>query len=135
MDTDQARSFLRDHHRGVLSTVRPDGRPQMSAVLVGVDEEGYATLSTREMAYKVRHMRGDPRVSVFAASDDFSKWIQIDGTATIVSLPDAMEPLVAYYRSITGEHPDWEEYRRSMQEQRRVIVRIAIERAGPDHHR
>ncbi len=86
-------------------------------------------------AYKVRNMRRNPRVSVFAVSDDFSKWIQIDGTATVVSLPDAMEPLVAYYRSVTGEHPDWEDYRQSMQEQRRVIVRIDIERAGPDRHR
>ncbi len=135
MDADQARAFLREHHRGVLATVRSDGRPQMSAVLVGVDEDGYAALSTRDAAYKVRNMRRDPRVSVFAVSDDFSKWIQIDGTATVVSLPDAMEPLVSYYRSVTGEHPDWEDYRQSMQEQRRVIVRIDIERAGPDRHR
>ncbi len=78
MDADQARAFLREHHRGVLATVRSDGRPQMSAVLVGVDEDGYAALSTREAAYKVRNMRRDPRVSVFAVSDDFSKWIQID---------------------------------------------------------
>lgn len=135
MDTGLARSFLRDHHRGVLATVRSDGRPQMSAVLVGVDDGGFATVSTREGAYKVGHMRRDPRVSLFVTSDDFSKWIQIDGTATVISLPDAMEPLVSYYRSVTGEHPDWDEYRRAMQEQRRVIVRVDIERAGPDRHR
>ena len=135
MDADLARAFLRENHRGVLATVRSDGRPQMSAVLVGVDEDGYVTVSTRDAAYKVGHMRRDPRVSVFVTSGDFSKWIQIDGTATVVSLPEAMEPLVDYYRSVTGEHPDWDDYRRSMEEQRRVIVRIDIERAGPDHHR
>lgn len=107
----------------------------MSAVLVSVDSEGYALVSTREVAYKTRNIRRDPRVSVFANSDDFSQWIQIDGSASIASLPDAMEPLVAYYRSISGEHPDWDDYRRSMAEQQRVLVRIDIERAGPNHHR
>lgn len=135
MDTERARAFLREHHRGVLATARSNGRPQMSAVLVGVDEDGYVTISTWEGAFKVRHMRRDPRVSVFAASDDFSTWVQIDGTATVISLPDAMEPLVDYYRSVSGEHPDWDDYRQSMQEQARVIVRIDIERAGPDRHR
>ena len=135
MDRDVARSFLREHHRGVLATVRSDGRPQMSAVLVGVDDSGYVTLSTREAAFKVGHMRRDPRVSLFGVSEDFSKWIQIDGTATVISLPDAMEPLVSYYRSVSGEHPNWDDYRRSMRKQRRVIVRIEIERAGPDRHR
>jgi PPOX class probable F420-dependent enzyme len=132
MDVDAARAFLREHHRSVLSTVRADGRPQMSAVSVALDDAGRAAISTREGAYKVRHIRNDPRVSLFVMSEDFWSWIQIDGTATVVSLPDAMEPLVDQYRAIAGEHPDWDEYRQSMQEQRRVIVRIDIERAGPD---
>jgi hypothetical protein len=67
-------------------------------------------------------------------SENFWKWIQIDGTATVVSMPEAMEPLVEYYRAVAGEHPDWDDYRRAMAEQRRVILRIDIERAGPDHH-
>jgi PPOX class probable F420-dependent enzyme len=132
MDVDEARAFLREHHRGILATVRADGRPQMSAVSVGVDDQGRAAISTRETAYKVRHIRSDPRVSLCAMSEDFWSWIQVDGTATVVSMPDAMEPLVDLYRSIAGEHPDWDEYRRAMEEQRRVIVRIDIERAGPD---
>lgn len=132
MDIDEARAFIGQHHRGVLSTVRADGRPQMSAVTVAVDEEGRPVISTREGAYKVRHIRHDPRVSLFAMSDDFWKWIQVDGTASIVSLPDAMEPLVAHYRALAGEHPDWDEYRQAMQEQRRVVVRVDIARAGPD---
>ncbi|MDQ2826338.1 MAG: PPOX class F420-dependent oxidoreductase [Actinomycetota bacterium] len=134
MEIERAQAFLREHHRAVLSTFRPDGRPQMSAVSIAVDGEGRAVVSTRETAYKVRHLRRDPRVSVCAFSDDFWNWIQIDGTATVVSLPDAMEPLVEYYRSVQGEHPDWDEYRRAMTEQRRVIVRVDIERAGPNNH-
>ena len=132
MDLDEARAFLREHHRGVLATIRTDGRPQMSAVSVGVDGAGRAVISTREDAYKTRHIRRDARVSVCVLSEDFWKWIQIDGTATVVSMPEAMEPLVDYYRAVAGEHPDWDDYRRAMAEQRRVILRIDIERAGPD---
>jgi PPOX class probable F420-dependent enzyme len=132
MDLDDARSFLREHHRGVLATLRRDGRPQMSLVSVGADGEGRAIVSSRETAFKVRNLRRDPRVSVCVTSDDFRSWIQVDGTASIVSLPDAMEPLVDYYRRIAGEHPDWDDYRRAMEEQQRVLVRIDIERAGPD---
>ncbi len=134
MEPDEARAFLRAHHRGVLATVRSDGRPQMSAVSAVVDGEGRPVISTRESAYKVRHIRRDPRVSLCVMSDDFWSWIQVDGTATVLSLPDAMEPLVAHYRALAGEHPDWDDYRRAMVDQRRVIVRIDIERAGPGAH-
>jgi PPOX class probable F420-dependent enzyme len=134
MEIDKARAFLREHHRGVLSTVRGDGRPQMSAVSVALDSEGRAAISTRETAYKVRHARQRPEVSLFVTSDDFWSWIQVDGRATVISLPDAMEPLVEHYRAVAGEHPDWDDYRRAMQEQRRVVIRIDIERAGPDQH-
>ena len=133
MDLDEARAFLREHHRAVLATVRTDGRPQMSHVSVGVDDEGRAVISTREGAFKVRNVRRDPRVSLCVSSEDFWKSIQVDGTATVVSLPEAMEPLVDYYRGVAGEHPDWDEYRAAMQEQQRVLLRIDIERAGPDH--
>jgi PPOX class probable F420-dependent enzyme len=134
VDIEGARSFLREHHRAVLSTFRADGRPQMSPVSIAVDAEGRPVVSTRETAYKVRHLRRDPRVSVCAFSEDFWDWIQIEGTATVVPLPEAMEPLVDYYRSVQGEHPDWDDYRRAMQDQQRVIVRIDIERAGPNSH-
>jgi len=134
MDIEGARSFLREHHRAILSTFRPNGRPQMSPVSIAVDSDGRPVVSTRETAYKVRHLRRDPRISVCAFSEDFWNWIQIDGTATVVSLPEAMDTLVDYYRSVQGEHPDWDDYRRAMQDQGRVIVRIDIERAGPDSH-
>jgi len=132
MDVEEARAFIRANHRAVLSTVRADGRPQLSPVMVAVDGEGLVAISTRETTFKVRHMRRDPRVSLCVMSDDFWKWIQVDGTATVVSLPDAMEPLVAHYRALAGEHPDWDDYRRAMEQERRVMVRITIDHAGPD---
>jgi PPOX class probable F420-dependent enzyme len=131
MDLDEARSFMREHHRAILATSRTDGRPHMSAVLVGLDDEGRPIISTRETAVKVRNIRRDPRVSVFVTSEDFWRWIQVDGLATVLSLPEAMEPLVEYYRGLSGEHPDWDDYRRAMQEEQRVLVRVEIERAGP----
>ena len=132
MDLDKARAFLRENHRGILATMRTDGRPQMSVIAVGVDDEGRAVISSRDETYKVRNIRRDPRVSVCVTSGDYWRWIQIDGTATVLSLPEAMEPLVEYYRGINGEHPDWDDYRRAMQDEHRVLVRIDIERAGPD---
>ena len=131
MDLDEARAFLGEHHRGIFSTVRDDGRPQMSPVSVALDREGRPSISTRETAYKVRNIRKNPTVSLCVTSDDFWRWVQVDGTAEVVSLPEAMDLLVEQYRTVAGEHPDWDDYRRAMQEQRRVIVRIDIERAGP----
>ncbi len=133
MDVEEAQDFLREHHRAVLATFRSDGRPQLSPVTVGVDEQGWAVISSRETAYKVRNLRRDPRASLCVINDGFfGPWAQVDGTATVVSLPEAMEPLVEYYRGISGEHPDWDDYRRAMEQQRRVIIRIDIERAGPN---
>ncbi|HZS91838.1 MAG TPA: PPOX class F420-dependent oxidoreductase [Chloroflexota bacterium] len=133
MDGEEARRFVQQHHRAVLVTNRSDGRPQMSPVLAGVDEAGNIVISTRETALKTRNLRRDPRASLCVMNDAFfGEWIQIDGTAAIISLPEAMEPLVDYYRRVVGEHPDWEDYRRAMVRDKRVLLRIAIERAGPD---
>ncbi|MGI9022067.1 MAG: PPOX class F420-dependent oxidoreductase [Acidimicrobiales bacterium] len=133
MDLDDARAFLAENHRAVLATFRSDGLPQLSPVSVGVDDGGRAVISSRETAYKVRNLRRDPRASLCVMNDGFyGPWAQVEGRATVVSLPEAMQPLVDYYRSLSGEHPDWGEYRRAMEEQRRVIVRIDIQRAGPN---
>ncbi len=133
MKVDEARGFLRDHHHAVLATRRADGRPQLSPVVAGVDDAGFVVVSTREPSMKIRNLRRDASVSLCVFPDEFfGSWIQIDGTATIVSLPDAMDGLVAYYRQLSGEHPDWDEYREAMTRDQRVLVRIAIEHAGPD---
>ena len=133
MDAEEARQFLKSNHRAVLATMRSDGRPQMSPVTAGVDGEGMAVVSTRETAMKTRNLRRDPRAFLCVMNDGFyGAWVLIEGRATIVPLPDAMEGLVDYYRRIAGEHPDWDEYRAAMEQQRRVLLRIDIERAGPD---
>jgi PPOX class probable F420-dependent enzyme len=133
MELGEARAFLRDHHRGVMATYRRSGWPQMSPILIGLDEAGRAIVSSRETAYKVRNLRRDPRVSVCVFTDQFfGEWIQIYGRAAILSLPEAMEPLVAYYRTVAGEHPDWDDYRAAMVREKRVLIRITLEQAGPD---
>ena len=133
VDAHAAREFLRANHHAVLATIRPDGRPQLSPVTAGVDDEGRVIISTRETAMKVKHLRRDPRIALTAFTERFyGDWIQVEGTAGIVELPDALPLLVDYYRGISGEHPDWDDYRRAMVDQRRVLVRFAIERAGPN---
>ncbi len=133
MDLDEARSFLRENHRAVLATRRKDGSPQLTPVLVGLDGEGRATVSTRETAIKTWNVRRDPRVWLCVFNDGFyGRWVQVEGTASVVSLPEAMEPLVDYYRRISGEHPDWDDYRRAMERDRRVLLRVDLTRAGPD---
>lgn len=132
MEIDKARDFIRQNHGAVLATYRIDGRPQMSPVVAVVDDDGRVAISSRESAYKVKNLRRDPRVSVLVTKDGSWEWIQVDGTATTLSLPDAMEPLVEHYRRIAGEHPDWNDYRAAMERELRLLVLVDIERAGPD---
>ena len=134
MDPARALEFTRAHHRAVLATFRAGGLPQLSPVLAAADEAGRVLISTREAAAKTRNLRRDPRASLCVISDGFfGDWIQLDGTAEVISLPDAMELLVGYYRLVAGEHPDWDDYRAAMERDRRVILRLSITRAGPDY--
>lgn len=133
MEISRAQEFLRDNHCAVLATERRNGRVQMSPVAVTVDAEGRAIVSSREAAYKVRNLRRNPQASLCVFVDEFTgPWMQVNGSAEIVSLPQAMELLEDYYRRVAGEHPDWDDYRRAMQQEQRVLIRIAIESAGPD---
>jgi PPOX class probable F420-dependent enzyme len=133
MDIARATEFLRGHHRAVLATARSDGRPQLSPVTAGVDDDGRILISTRETAVKAKNLARDARASICVLSDGFfGEWIQADGTAEIIHLPDALELLVDYYRMVSGEHPDWADYREAMRRDRRVIIRLTVSRAGPD---
>jgi PPOX class probable F420-dependent enzyme len=133
MDLDEARQVVREQHHAVLATIRGDGTPQMSPVLVAVDDDGRVLVSTREGALKVRNLRRDPRSWLCVLPDGFfGRWIQVEGRVEIVSLPDAMEGLVDYYRRVSGEHEDWADYRAAMQREQRVLLRIELTRAGPD---
>jgi PPOX class probable F420-dependent enzyme len=133
MDPAAARAFVEENHRAVLVTHQADGEVQLSPVLAGMDEEGRAIISTRETAYKTHNLRRDPRASLCVMNDRFfGNWVRVDGTAEVLSLPEAMEPLVDYYRRLAGEHDDWDEYRQAMERERRVLLRITIDKAGPD---
>lgn len=133
MDLERAREFMRAHHRAVLATTRTDGRPQLSPVTVGVDDAGRVMISTRETALKTKNLARDPRASLCVMNDQFfGEWIQAEGTAEIIHLPEAMDLLVDYYRKVSGEHPDWDDYRTAMTRDKRVIVAITLTRAGPD---
>lgn len=135
MNPDTARNFARENHRAVMVTRHADGRLQTSPVTCGVDDEGRLVISTRETAAKTRNLLRDPRVTLCLFTDAFfGEWVQIDGEAEVLHLPDAMNPLIDYYRSISGEHPDWDDYRKAMESDRRVLVRVTITRAGPDVH-
>jgi PPOX class probable F420-dependent enzyme len=133
MELTRALDFIRKQHRAVMLTYRRDGSPAMSPIVCNVDADGFIVVSTRETAMKAHHLRRDPRVSVCVLSDGFfGDWVQVDGRAEVVSLPDAMEPLVDYYRGIAGEADDWDAYRAGMERERRVIIRVTPHRAGPD---
>ena len=132
MDLDQARDFVRSHHRAVLAVRDGSGGIQQSPVMVGVDDAGRLTISSRETAYKSKHLRADPWAQLCVMSDAFfGDWVYVEGDAEVLSLPEAMEPLVDYYRRISGE-TDWDDYRAGMERERRVIIRITPRRAGPD---
>ena len=133
MDIPEALDFVRRHHHAVLATSRADGTPQMSPVAATVDADGLVVVSSRETAVKTRNLRRDPRAFLCVFTDRFfGGWVQLNGTTEVLSLPDAMEPLVGYYRSVSGEHPDWDEYRAAMRSERRVLLRITPTSAGPN---
>jgi PPOX class probable F420-dependent enzyme len=131
-DRAQLLEFLRPRHQAILMTTRRDGRPQSSPNTCGVDDEGRIVISTYPERAKVHNIRRDPRVSVCVLSPDFGgPWVQVDGTAEVLDLPEAVEPLVEYFRVISGEHPDWDEYRQAMRDQGKSLIRITIESWGP----
>jgi PPOX class probable F420-dependent enzyme len=133
MDIGDALTFLRQHHNAVLATTRSDGTTQMSPITVGVDRDDRVVVSSRETAYKVKQLRARPHAAICAFTDRFfGDWVQVEGPVEVLSLPEALEPLVDYYRDIRGEHPDWDEYRDVMVRDRRVLIRMTVERAGPD---
>ncbi|MGK5448355.1 PPOX class F420-dependent oxidoreductase [Streptomyces radiopugnans] len=129
---DELLDFVRPRHRAVLLTRRADGSPQGSPVSCGVDGAGRIVVSTYPERAKARNARRDPAVSVIVLSEDFDgPWVQVDGTAEVLDVPEAVEPLVEYYRAIAGEHPDWDEYREAMVRQGKSLLRITPVRWGP----
>jgi PPOX class probable F420-dependent enzyme len=124
--------FVRPRHHHLLATTRRDGRPQLSPVTGGVDERGRIVISTYPSRAKTRNAERDPRVSVLVLSDDWDgPWVQVDGAAEVLHMPEAAEGLVDYYRCISGEHPDWSEYREAMRVQDKSLIRVTPATWGP----
>jgi PPOX class probable F420-dependent enzyme len=129
---DELLHFIRPRHQAIVITSRADGRPQASPVTCGVDEQGRIVVATYPERAKTRNARRHPDVSVLFLSDDFGgPWVQVDGTAEVLDVPAAVEPLVDYFRSISGEHPDWAEYRQAMLTQGKSLLRVTPRRWGP----
>jgi len=133
VNIDHAKEFLRKHHWGILATRRKNGNLQMSPVTVGLDAEGRAIISSRETVYKVNNLRRDPRAALCAVTSSFhgGGWVQINGSAEIISLPDALDGLVYLQRQAYGEHKSWPEFHERMAREKRVIIRIDIDAVGP----
>ena len=133
MEISRAMEFLKNHHLGVLATRRESGEMQMSPVTVGLDNQGHAIISSRETAYKVKNLRRDPHAAVCAFTSSFhgEGWVQVNGSAEIVSLPHALDILVYLQRQVYGEHKSWPEFHERMAHEKRVIIRITIEDVGP----
>ena len=132
VELDGLLEFVRPRHQAVLLTYRADGSPQASPVTCGVDSAGRIVVSTYPERAKTANARRSGRASVIVLSDDFGgPWVQVDGDAEVLDLPESVEPLVEYFRSISGEHPDWDEYRAAMVRQGKCLIRVTPTRWGP----
>jgi len=132
VDLEGLLEFVRPRHRMILTTQRQDGTPQMSPVTGGVDQEGRIVISTYPERAKVTNARRHPGVSVMVLGEEFNDaWVQVDGECEVIGMPEAVEPLVDYFRCISGEHSDWDEYRQAMRDQGKSLLRITPTRWGP----
>src|SRR5436305_11875347 len=124
--------FLRPRHHGLLATTRADGRPQLSPVSCGVDPEGRIVVSTYPERAKTRNAKRNRQVSICVLSTEWNgPYVQVDGEAEVLDMPEALDALVEYYRCIAGEHPDWDEYREAMRKQDKSLIRITPTHWGP----
>ena len=128
-----AQKFLQNNHRACIAVRQKDGWPQMTFVSPGIDPEGRVIITSRGRTYKVKHLRRDPRVSLLVFGEQYSgsKFVQIHGRAQIIELPDAMDALIYWYKQVRGEHKNWDEYKKKMVEENRVIIRVTIDKVGP----
>ena len=132
VDLEKLLEFVRPRHKMVLITMREDGRPQSSPVSGGVDQDGHLVIATYPERAKVTNARRNPEVSVLVLSEEFNDaWVQVDGTCEVIDTPESVEPLVDYFRSIAGEHSDWDEYRQAMRDQGKSLLRVTPTRWSP----
>lgn len=133
MEIADAQKFLQQNRRACIAVRQSDGWPQMTLVTPGIDAEGRVIITSRGTTYKVKHLRRDPRVSLLVFGEQYSgsKFVQIHGTAEIIELPGAMDTLIYWYKQLRGEHKNWDEYKKKMADEERVVIRIKMEKVGP----
>lgn len=132
VDRAEMEEFVRPRHRGVLLTTRRDGRPQSSLVTMGLDTDGRVVLSSYPERAKSINAKRNPAASMVVMSDEFGgEWMHLDGTAEVLDMPEALDGLVEYFRVISGEHPDWDEYHEAMSRQGKCLIRLTIDQWGP----
>jgi PPOX class probable F420-dependent enzyme len=133
MEISDARKFMQENHRACIAVRQKDGWPQMTFVTPGIDPQGRAIITSRGTTYKIKHIRRDPRVSMLIFGEQYSgsKFVQIRGTAEIIELPEAMDTLIFWYKQVRGEHKNWDDYRKQVHDEKRVIIRVNIEKVGP----
>ena len=133
MEIADAQKFIKDNHRACIAVRQKDGWPQMTLVTPGIDAAGRVILTSRGTTYKVKHLRRDPKVSMLIFGEQFSgsKFVQIHGSAEVVDLPQAMDGLIDWYKTVRGEHKNWEDYKKQVTDEKRVLIRINIEKVGP----
>jgi PPOX class probable F420-dependent enzyme len=137
MEISGAQKFLQENHRACIAVRQRDGWPQMTFVTPGIDPQGRVIITSRGTTYKVKHIRRDPRVSLLVFGEQYSgsKFVQIHGTAEIIELPEAMDTLIYWYRQVRGEHTNWDEHREQMKKEQRMIIRVTIQKVGPQQAR
>lgn len=133
MEIADAQAFLQQNHRACIAVRQKDGWPQMTLVTPAIDAQGRVIITSRGTTYKVKHIRRDPRVSMLVFGEQYSgsKFVQLHGTAELIELPQAMDILIDWYKQVRGEHKSWDEYKQRMIEEKRVIIRVTIEKVGP----
>lgn len=135
MEIAEAKKFLRDNHHGVLVARKRDGSLQMTLVSPVIDAEGKVIITARDTTYKVKNIKRDPRVSLLVYGDQFhgSNYIQIDGKAEVLPLPQAMDIVLDWHRQIRGEPKSWEEIREKTLSEGRIAIKVTIEKVGPQN--
>lgn len=133
MEIAEAKKFLRDNHHGVLVARKRDGSLQMTLVSPVIDAEGKVIITARDTTYKVKNIKRDPRVSLLVYGDQFhgSNYIQIDGKAEVLPLPQAMDIVLDWHRQIRGEPKSWDEIREKTLSEGRIAIKVTIEKVGP----
>ncbi len=132
VDLDALLAFVRPRHHLLLATTKRDGSPQLSPVSGGVDDAGRIVISSYPGRAKTVNAERNPAVSVCVLSDDWNgPWVQVEGRAVVLNMPESLEPLVEYFRCISGEHSNWDEYRAAMRLQNKSLIRITPTSWGP----